>query len=300
MSSLKLNHAAQEAREQMIKQFLKENPHLRRDQIAIRYVNGKIKCEAVSDGFHNRPSGLPKFDPAQLELLGKLEQGKDKRYVSSLQSVQACKQYNEELLKAKACPYNDMDHGKEQDTLARKEYQSAKYALDLQDFKQKLTKEASDDNQTPDSVIQLMTMEYFDASISQIRNLETILTKESHLMEHYVQFADPFLRDAYQKLRDYLNEKSKDTIKKTLALLKKAAVRIPPPTAKEDIIDKEELKRYAEKMIEFENRLSPKRTHMQPVFKLVAFLEGKMEDMNIEPVSKDAIRMTIRHRVRGN
>lgn len=295
MPSTEYHKVTKEFRERMISTYLRTHPGVRRDQIVIRYVNGQVVCEDISQSFDTKPKGLPNFEPEQLERLGKLENGGDKKYASSVQSLQACKEYIERLFKTKAFPFNEIDYDDNSDNLLRKHYQTASCALDLYDFKKKLELQKKENADPSESVIRILMMEYFESSTSQMRCIESIYIKEAHLLRQYVDHSESFIKETYGILKDHLDEKSINAIKKALSILKSSHVPIQKFPDKEDIIDKEELKIYAERLHEFELKLIPKRSQLQPVFKLVAFLEDKLQELEVKNARK-ATRMSLRRK----
>lgn len=302
MASSDYSKVTKEVREQIITNYLRQHPGIRRDQIVIRYENGKVVCEDITKSFEDKPSGLPGFDHAQLDILGKLENGGDKKYASGIQSLQASKEYGERLFKSNDCPFNKVDYEDNNDNLLRKQYQSAACALDVDQFKKKLDKQKQTNANPSEAVIRILMMEYFDTSTTQLCCLESIYTKEANLLIQYVKFASNYIRETYETLKERLDEKSVSAIKKALGILKNSHVNIPHLPSKGDIIDKQELKIYAERLHEFDQKLIPKRTQIQPVFKLVSFLEDKMKELQDKTEKRKATRMSLRRKagIRSN
>jgi hypothetical protein len=294
MPSSEYKTASNEFREQAITNYLRLNPGVRRDQIVIRYVNGQVVCEDITLSFDNNPTGLPSFDAEQLGQLGKLENGGDKKYASSIQSLQACKQYVERMFKTNTFPFNKIDYDDHNDNILRKQYQTASCALDLSDFRKKLDWQKKDNADPSESVIRILMMEYFETSTSQLRCIESVYLKEAGLLNQYITFSEVFIKDTYVKLKDRLDEKSVNAIKKALSILKKSHLIIPKFPAKDDIIDKQELKIYAERLHEFELKLIPRRTQLKPVFKLVTFLEATLKELEEINSTHKATRMSLR------
>lgn len=298
MPSTEYKKVSSEFRERIISNYLRSHPGVRRDQIAIRYVNGQIVCEDITKSFDSKPKGLPSFDKDQLEQLGKLENGGDKKYASSIQSLQACKQYVEKMFKTKSYPFNDVDYDDNNDNILRKQYQSASCALDIADFKKKLDRQKKANADPSESVIRILMMEYFETSSSQLRCIESIYTKEANLLNQYAELSTSFIKESYVTLKEHLDEKSVNAIKKALSILKTIHITIPGFPGKEDIIDKQELKIYAERLHDFDVKLIPKRTQIQPVFKLVSFLEEKLNELHEKTEKKSGVRMSSRRKAR--
>ena len=191
-----------------------------------------------------------------------------------------------------------MDYDDNNDNVLRKQYQTASCALDLSDFRKKLDRQKKENADPSESVIRILMMEYFETSSSQLRCIESIYTKEANLLNQYAEASKKFIKDAYVTLKEHLDEKSINAIKKALSILKNIHVAVPGFPGKDDIIDKQELKIYAERLHDFDVKLIPKRSQLQPVFKLISFLQDKLNEFEEKNNTKTAVRMSSRRKAR--
>lgn len=265
--------AAEEFKEEIITQFLKDNPGTRRAEVAVKYVNGRMVCEQIKDVFKDISLRKPVRSPIEKRLLNELAKGGDLRYTSSLESINTSRQYIDWLHSAPYTSFGDMEKSETLHFLQRKEEQSSTYVLDLVEAKKKLAKMMKSDIKPSESATKTIMTEYFQTSLVQMKCQHSVFSKEVDLGDSFASNAQKFIRENFGDIKARAKISTITAIKKAYNILRSTRINVP------DITSNEKLKIVGDALDELKDQLDKKRKELQAIFKMIEFLQSIVDTL---------------------
>jgi hypothetical protein len=265
--------AAEEFKEEIITQFLKDNPGVRRTEIAVKYVNGKMICEQIKDVFRDISLRKPVRSPSEKRLLKELARGGDLRFTASLESINSSRLYVDWLHTAPYTSFGDMEKSETMHFLQRKEEQCNTYVLDLIEAKKKLSKMMKLDVKPSESATKTVMTEYFQTSLVQMKCQHSVYSKEVDLGDSFANNAQKFIRENFGDIKARAKISTITAIKKAYNILRSTRINMP------DITSNEKLKLVGDALDELKEQLDKKRKELQAIFKMIEFLQGIVDTL---------------------
>lgn len=266
--------AAEEFKEEIIGQFLKDNPGTRRAEVTVKYVNGRMICEQIKDVFRDISLNKPVRSPSEKRLLKELARGGDLRYTASLESISSSRQYVDWLHNAPYTSFGDMERSETMHFLQRKEEQSSTYVLDLVEAKKKLAKMMKLDVKPSESATKTVMTEYFQTSLVQMKCQHSVYSKEVDLGDSFASNAQKFIRESFGDIKARAKISTITAIKKAYNILRSTRINMP------DITSNEKLKIVGDALDELKDQLDKKRKELQAIFKMIEFLQGIVDTLD--------------------
>ncbi len=265
--------AAEEFKEEIITQFLKDNPGTRRAEVVVKYVNGRMVCEQIKDVFKDISLRAPVRSPSEKRLLKELARGGDLRYAASLESISTSRQYVDWLYEAPYTSFGDMEKSETIHFLQRKEEQSHTYVIDLVEAKKKLAKMMKSDVKPSESATKTVMTEYFQTSLVQMKCQHSVYSKEVDLGDSFANNAQKFIRENFGDIKARAKISTITAIKKAYNILRSTRISVP------DITSNEKLKIVGDALDELKSQLEKKRSELQAIHKMIEFLEGIVDTL---------------------
>ncbi len=285
MASADFQEASEQFKDEIITQFLKANPGVKRSEVTLRYVNGKVVCEHISNTFADLSKRKIRSKEEQ-QLLNELASGGDKRYSICLESISSSRQFSDWLVDSPGIAYDEMDRGETNRFLERREQLSANYALELNGFKKKIAKLMESEEETPEEQVKLLMTEYFQSSHAQLKCQKSVMEKECELGDMFTDYSEEFIKEHYLELKPKAGPKTVDAIKQAYNILRSSIIDMEEVDAKEKITSKAQLKKLAGGLNKLNNQLNTKRQQLEAIQKMIAFLEELVATMKQEQHKK--------------
>lgn len=276
MAGSEYQEASTQFKEEIITQYLRNNPGVKRSEVTMKIVNGRNICTHISATFDNLSKRKIRSKEEQ-EVLKDLSSGSDKRYTACLESISSTRQYAGWLVESPGIAYNENDQQHDTHFLNRREQLSESYAMELSGFKKKIAKLMESEEETPEEQVKLLMMEYFQSSHSQLKCQKSIMEKECSLGGMFSEYSEEFIKEHYLNLKPKAGMRTIEAVKKAYNILRSSGVDMEEVDANEKITSKDQLKKLAGGLKSLNHQLERKREQLNAIQKMVAFLEDMVD-----------------------
>lgn len=286
MASSEFQEASSQFKDEIITQYLKNNPGVKRSEVTMRIVNGKNVCTHIGSTFDQMSKRKIRSKEEQ-ELLKDLSTGGDKRFSACLESISSTRQFSGWLVDSPGIAYNENDQNEDDRFLARREQLSETHTLELSDFKKKIAKLMEAEEETPEEQVKLLMTEYFQSSHAQLKCQKSIMEKETELGGMFSSYSEEFIKEHYLKLKPKAGKNTVEAVKKAYNILRSSGIDMEEINANEKITSKSELKKLAGGLNGLNAQLDRKRQQLNAIQKMMSFLEDMIDVIKEEtPAAK--------------
>lgn len=286
MASSEFQEASSQFKEEIITEYLRSNPGVKRSEVTMRIVNGKNVCTHISNTFDQMSKRKVRSKEEQ-QLLQELSGGGDKRFSACLESISSTRQFSGWLVDSPGIAYNENDSVEDERFLARREQLSESHALELSNFKKKIAKLMEAEEETPEEQVKLLMTEYFQSSHAQLKCQKSIMEKETTLGGMFSEYSEEFIKEHYLQLKPKAGKNTVEAVKKAYNILRSSGVDMEEVSAHEKITSKDQLKKLAGGLNSLNAQLTRKREQLEAIQKMIAFLEDMIQVIKEEaPKSK--------------
>ena len=275
------SNAAEQFKEEIISDFIRQNPGIGRNEVVTKYVNGKVVCEHISQVFKEMAIRKPARTPAEKKLLNEMSKGGDERFTSGMDSIGSCRRFADWLATTPHTAFGDIEKKDTNEFLERKEHQFGTCALDLNQAKRKLAQLMKDGPKPQESMTKTLIGEYFHSFLVHLKCLHSIFTKEVDLGDQFSKFAQEYIKKNFEQFKVQAKHTTITAIKKAFAVLKGSHIVVT------DIDSKEKLEAIDNALKEFKDQLEKRRGELDTIKKMIEFLDGIVGTFAAKPAAEE-------------
>ena len=267
------SYAAEQMKEKMIRDYLKKNPGVRRDQLVVRMINGRICIDRVDDVFtkvskqEKTKRILSKNDQ---KLLQKLSDGGDHRFVSSMKSVDSTKSLLEGLTQ---CPFIEFSEEQRQEHVTQLDDAVERLedaSIELFKVREKYAEVTQQSVRPLPSLIQTMSMELIEAIMKQLTAQAEIYNQEIKIGNFYSKAVRHFFVNHYQDFEN-LDPKIINYIAQSCTYLKSEKMREVAVNGADNH------EKFREALDRLDEQLRFRRKQYKQIQKLLAYLSDVLQ-----------------------
>ncbi len=256
--------AAKQINQTLIDEYVKSNPHVRKEDVVGKTVNGDF----VFDTIQNVLQSLSKVQTNK-SLISKDEQlavHSDERYQKCLKSVKSSKTIIGYLFNCNFKKFGLMEKRQVENKLNRKERECAASTADLHSIKKTFMQWLQLDRPNK-SEVKTLTKQYCQAILRQMKIQYSIYRTEIGLSDTLRDYTAKLIKKYFPNVSSTVTLQSKTTIAKVYQLLKK--------DQKLQVDDVKKMNRdlLEETLNQFEKHLSKQRKQTESITRVISFLE---------------------------
>ncbi len=269
-------YAAEQIKEGIINQYLKEHPGVHRSEIIAKTINGKILVGTIQETFKTMEGRNKLPDAKQIrdqKILDQLARGGDERYAESLQSISNSNQYIEWLSVSKNTGFSPQDKNDQEEYLNRQASICSARALDLHEAKRKFVQTLKGEMKPSRSAVNTILMEYLQAVFGQLKSQKAIFTREVELGDRFSHAVMQFFNTQFSSVHARPNPAAMRAIARSIAILRDNQIQVP------DIKNPNDMKMFNGALCQLQEKLQKRREQFASLQQLIEFLEKAIEGL---------------------
>lgn len=264
-----------EIKEMIIEDYLKKHPNVKRQEIVIKTINGKLVVDTVTRAFHRLAESQKQYSttPKDKQIVSKLAQRNDVRYGNTLNSIASCNKYIDWLLEGTFFQFGEEESKKHKQFLEKKEQEAVGYLLEGMQVRKKLTAVMETVARKTASAVKVLLVEYLQAVMKQCKVQADVYNREIDLSKLLSEEVQQFIRSNFDEFIN-LGDSVLIEIGKTCQILRGESYEPILITSKDDY------KKVRESLDICEARLQKIRNEIAETTNLVKLLEKYIEEVN--------------------
>ncbi|MFB3787937.1 MAG: hypothetical protein ACE15F_16380 [bacterium] len=216
----------------LFSEYVRKHPDVDQDQLAARYVNGRIAIDTIANIFQDAQvrRKFVEVQKSQKKVFAQhLEEflcvDENERHAACLKSVKHSSRIIDYLFQSRYAGFDLIKKTEHLTYLRKKERICVTNAKDIIESKRKLANLVEcQDRKT--SLIQTLIGEYLEASLNQLKSQVSVLEREIDLGNQYSNYVKKFLQDNMENLSHHLEPKYVKAIAKIHAILAQKEIDI--------------------------------------------------------------------------
>ncbi|HQH71113.1 MAG TPA: hypothetical protein PK360_03435 [bacterium] len=216
----------------LFSEYVRKHPGTEQDQLAARYVNGRIAVDTIANIFQDAQvrRKFVEIQKSQKKIYTRhLEEflcvDENERHSVCLKSIKHTNRIIDYLFQSRCAGFDLIKKTEHLAYLRKKERICAANAKDIIESKRKLANLVEcQERKTP--LIQTLIGEYLEASLNQLKSQVSILEREIELGNQYSNYVKKFLQDNMENLSNHLDPKYIKVIAKIHAILAQKEIDI--------------------------------------------------------------------------
>lgn len=269
-------YAAEQIKEGIINQYLKEHPGVQRSEIIAKTVNGKVLVGTIQETFKTMEGRNKLPDAKQIrnqKILDQLARGGDERYAECLQSISNSNQYIEWLSVSKNTGFSAQDKNDQEEYLNRQASVCSARALDLYEAKRKFVQTLKGEMKPSRSAVNTILMEYLQAVFGQLKSQKSIFTREVELGDRFSNAVMQFFNTQFSSVNARPNPAALRAIARSIAILRDNQIQVP------EIENPNDMKIFNGALCQLKDKLQKRREQFTNLQQLIEFLEKAIEGL---------------------
>ena len=276
------SYVAEQLKESIIQDYLKKHPDVSRADIVTKTVNGRVIVETVTNAFSrvSERAKQEKFSsPGDKKALEMLNEEADERYQRMQESVSSCRSMVDWLFDWQFSGFDEEKKQTNSAFLDAKEEQIDRRSIDLLYVKKKFADAMQSKSKAPQSVIKVMTLEYVNCLLDQLKAQADIYNKEIELGGFFSSSVKRFIADNIDALENS-DEKILKYVGMTVAFLQKNIIKGVHVSGEEDH------KKLSESLDRLDEQLRYRREQYEQIKNLIQVIEkmiAALQDDSFDP-----------------
>ncbi len=267
------SYAAEQMKEDIIREFLHKNPEVKRYEVVTRNVNGRIVVDTIDNVFKYAAGRRTLEKIKDQKLLKRLTEKGEKRLTASLESINSSKRYVHWLYTSRFTGFTEKDKNENLDYLAQREVACGNATTDAYQAKQKIVKIMADKMKSNSSAVRTMIQDCMLAVLEQLKCQASVFKKEVELGDQFSFFTKQFLESSLSVVKSTVKPSTLNAMAKAYQILKNESIDAS------EISNSGSIQKFKQGLDEFEDQLEKRREDLHAIQQLVQFLEDLIVSM---------------------
>ena len=262
---------AEQFKESLIQEFLKKNPHVKKDEIVTRTINGRIVIDTIDNVFKHAAGQRKVQETVDRKRINELLEKGEKRLTSSLESLQSSRQYAQWLYRSRFADFSEKEKDHTLQFLAQKEDACGKSAIAADLSKQKLLEVINQQARSTSSLVRTLLQETLQAVLDLLKCQAAIFKREVELGDQVSRFMKEFIQSTVSVAQALVKPTTVNAMARAYQILKNETIDATAITKAENI------KKLKQAVDELELNLKQRRDMINSIQQLIHFIEDVLE-----------------------
>jgi len=274
--------------ETVIQDYLQRNPAMKREDILVQTVGGKLVIRSIKNAFSRIPKSVQEeqsASPQYPRFLQELSRNSAERLKTCQQSIQSAKLLIDWMSNPRYADFTGNIQKKILQAIRVLEPKFTQLHDTLQDVKDRFSEAINGGLRPAPDEIRQWVQEYMQILLSQLKCQRSIFINELKVGDRFAECANRFLREGIPQEYDNPNPDFVKNVVKAVLILKKNGIEMPSVSGTMDV------KTFGDALMKFANRLEIRRKKLHELSRLIDYIEaliGQMKGTSNTPVLKNS------------
>lgn len=270
--------------ESVIQDYLRRNPGMRREDILVQTIGGRLVIRSIKKAFAAIPRSVQQkqFASPQLQkFLDEIARSGNERLLICLESLQKCKEYSAWILQPCFQTSDETASRKSFINLEELERKSHQSACDIQNLKDKFSETINGGIKPSPSLIQTWVQEYMQSILAQIKCQRSIYQNELNLGNQFESCVKRFMSERIPAQSGKPDPAFIKILAKAIIILKNSGIETL------EVGDGSDIKAMDQALSAFRDRLRTRWRALEELNQLIAHIEAFIEHMHSASTSQE-------------